>query len=60
MQALATDPRHVASSTRLGELLLRSGRLAEAEQAFAHTLSLRPDDAAARRGLEAARQGSVP
>ena len=50
-RALASAPRHAASATRLGEVLLETDRPREAAQAFRRALQLAPDDRAARNGL---------
>jgi 4-amino-4-deoxy-L-arabinose transferase-like glycosyltransferase len=50
-RALASAPRHAASATRLGEVLLEMNRPREAAQAFRRALHLAPGDRAARDGL---------
>jgi len=51
--ALEIQPRHTVSATRLGEALLKQGRLGAAAEAFRYTLKLSPGDLAAREGLQA-------
>jgi tetratricopeptide (TPR) repeat protein len=53
-RALEVQPRHTASATRLGEVLLEQDRPEEAAEMFRYALTLRPDDDAARRGLATA------
>jgi tetratricopeptide (TPR) repeat protein len=50
-RALASAPRHAASATRLGEVLLEMDRPREAAQAFRRALQSAPGDRAARSGL---------
>ena len=52
-RALTITSRHTASVTKLGEVLLRSGRKDEAAKMFRYALELSPDNRAAREGLRA-------
>ncbi|MGH9793574.1 MAG: tetratricopeptide repeat protein [Candidatus Acidiferrales bacterium] len=51
-QARQADPSRTDVHVRRGQLLRRLERRPEARAAFQHALSLSPDDAAARRGLD--------
>jgi tetratricopeptide (TPR) repeat protein len=54
VQSLTLAPGYAPSAVQLGELLLDLGRRDEAAGAFRHALGIRPNDARARAGLEAA------
>ena len=58
-RALSLAPSHTPSATRLGGILLETGRPAEAAEAFRHALRYSPEDRKAQEGLRRA-TGSLP